>query len=80
MMKYQFAALIIAYAGSFAYIYHRYNDHLPLNKYLSNHVLLFAPLNFSFTYFTVGEQKAVFATIAVPGLDKIRTRIQLPSA
>jgi beta-hydroxylase len=71
-MKYQFAALIIAYAGSFAYIYHRYNDHLPLNKDLSNHVLLFAPLNFLFTYFTVGEQKAVFATIAVPGLDKIR--------
>jgi hypothetical protein len=37
-MKYQFAVLIIAYAGSFAYIYRRYNDHLPLKKYLSNHV------------------------------------------
>ena len=71
-MKYQFAVLLIAYAGSFAYIYRRYNDHLPLKKYLSNHVLLCAPLNFLFTFFTVGEQKAVFATNTVPGLDKIR--------
>jgi beta-hydroxylase len=76
-MKYQFAALIIAYAGSFAYIYHRYNDHLPLKKYLTNHVLLFSPLNLLFTYFTVGEQKAIFATTAVPGLDKIRDNYPL---
>jgi beta-hydroxylase len=71
-MKYQFALLIVAYAGCFAYIYHRYHDHLPLKKYLTNHVLLFAPLNFMFTYFTVGQQKAVFAANMVPGLDKIR--------
>jgi beta-hydroxylase len=71
-MKYQFAVLVAVYAGSFAYILDRYKDHLPLKKYLSNHVLLFAPLNFLFTYFTVGEQKAVFATNTVPGLDKIK--------
>jgi beta-hydroxylase len=76
-MKYQFAVLIIAYAGSFAYIYSRHNDHLPLKKYLSNHVLLCAPLNFLFTFFTVGEQKAVFATNTVPGLDKIRANYPL---
>jgi beta-hydroxylase len=77
IMKYQFAILAIAYAGSFAYIYHRYNDHLPLKKYLSNHVLLFAPVNFLFTYFAVGERKAVFATATVPGLDKIRANYPL---
>ena len=76
-MKYQFAILIIAYAGSFAYVYHRYKDHLPLKKYLSNHVLLLAPLNFLFTFFTVGTQKAVFAANTVPGLDKIKASYPL---
>jgi beta-hydroxylase len=71
-MKYQFAVLVVVYAGSFAYILHRYKDHLPLKKYLSNHVLLLAPLNFLFTFFTVGRQKPVFAANTVPGLDKIK--------
>ncbi|HEY2530871.1 MAG TPA: aspartyl/asparaginyl beta-hydroxylase domain-containing protein [Xanthobacteraceae bacterium] len=71
-MKYQFAVLVAVYAGSFAYIFRRYKDHLPLKRYFSNHVLLFAPVNFLCTYFTVGKQKAVFATDTVPGLDKIK--------
>jgi beta-hydroxylase len=71
-MKYQFAVLVILYAGSFAYIVHRYKDHLPLKKYVSNHVLLLAPLNFLFTFFTVGSQKPVYAANTVPGLDKLR--------
>jgi beta-hydroxylase len=71
-MKYQFAILAVLYAGTFCYIYMRYKDHLPLGKYLSNHVLLLAPLNFIFTYFTFGQQKAVFDARTVPGLDKIR--------
>jgi beta-hydroxylase len=76
-MKYQFAVLLAVYAGTFAYIIHRYKDHLPLKKYLSNHVLLFAPLNFLFTYFTVGPQKAVFAASTVPGLDKLKENYPL---
>jgi beta-hydroxylase len=71
-MKYQFAVLVGIYAVSFTYIFHRYRDHLPLKRYLSNHVLLLAPLNFLCTYFTVGEQKAVFTTNTVPGLDTIK--------
>ena len=71
-MKYQFAVLAILYAGTFCYIYMRYHDHLALSKYLSNHVLLLAPLNFIFTFFTVGQQKAVFDARTVPGLDKIK--------
>ncbi len=72
MINYPFAIIILIYAGSFAYLYLRCRDRLPLHKYLSNHVLLLAPLNFLFTFFTVGRQGAVFATNTVPGLDKIR--------
>ena len=72
MVSYPFAAIIVIYAGSFACLYLRCRDHLPLKKYLSNHVLLFAPLNFLFTYFTVGKRAAVFDPRIVPGLDKIR--------
>jgi beta-hydroxylase len=72
VVSYPFAAIIPFYAGSFAYLYLRCNAHLPLKKYLSNHVLLFAPLNFLFTYFTVGKQSAVFDPKIVPGLDTIR--------
>ncbi|HMK79572.1 MAG TPA: aspartyl/asparaginyl beta-hydroxylase domain-containing protein [Xanthobacteraceae bacterium] len=71
-VKYQFAVLLAAYVGSFAYLYVRCHDHLPLHKYLSNHVLLFAPLNFVFTFFTTGRQASVFAPSTVPGLDKLR--------
>jgi beta-hydroxylase len=72
MVSYPFAAIISVYAGSFAFLYLRCNDHLPLKKYLSNHVLLFAPLNFLFTYFMVGKRSAVFDPKIVPGLDEIR--------
>jgi beta-hydroxylase len=72
MISYPFAALGLAYAGSFAYLYRRCNDHLPFKKYLSNHVLLLAPLNFLFTYFTTGRQSAVFEPRIVPGLDKLK--------
>src|SRR5262249_36468196 len=71
-MKYQFLAIAGGYAGSFGYLYMQRKDHLPLHKYLSNHVLLFAPLNFIFTFFTVGRQSAVFATRTVPGLDRLK--------
>jgi beta-hydroxylase len=72
VISYPFAAVAIAYAGSFAYLYRRCNDRLPFHKYLSNHVLLLAPLNFLFTYFTVGRQAAVFEPRSVPGLDKLK--------
>src|SRR5688572_17973046 len=72
MISYPFAALAVIYAGSFAYLYHRCNDRLPFHKYLSNHVLLLAPLNFVFTYFTAGRQSAVFEPRTVPGLDKLK--------
>jgi beta-hydroxylase len=72
MVSYPFAAIIAVYTGSFAYLYLRCNDHLPLKKYLSNHVLLFAPLNFLFTYFAARRPSAVFDSKIVPGLEKIR--------
>jgi beta-hydroxylase len=72
MINYPFAIVVIIYIGSFAYLYLRCKDRLPFHKYLSNHVLLFAPLNFLFTFFTIGRQGAVFAANTVPGLDKIR--------
>jgi beta-hydroxylase len=71
-MNYQFAVLFAVYAGTFAYILRRYNDRLPLKKYLSNHVLMYAPVNFLFTFFTSGPQKAVYAANSVPGLDTVR--------
>jgi beta-hydroxylase len=71
-VNYPFAALVAVYAGSFAYLYQRCQDHLPLKKYLSNHVLLFAPLNFLFTFFTHGRQAAVFEPKIVPGLEKLK--------
>lgn len=72
MISYPFAAIVIVYAGSFSYLYLRCKDRLPFHKYLSNHVLLLAPLNFLFTYFTVGRPAAVFEPASVPGLDKIK--------
>ena len=72
MIKIQFAVLLAAYAGSFGYLYLRCNDHLSFAKYLSNHVLLLAPLNFLFTFFTSGRQAATFETKTVPGLDRLR--------
>ena len=72
MISYPFAVLVIVYAGSFACLYWRCRDHLPFQKYLSNHVLLFAPLNFLFTFFVKGRQAATFSPSTVPGLDKIR--------
>ena len=72
MINYPFAIIAVIYVGSFTYLYLRCRDHLPFHKYLSNHVLLLAPLNFLFTYFTAGRQGAVFETKSVPGLDKIK--------
>jgi beta-hydroxylase len=72
MISYKFAAWVLIYSGSFAYLYLRCRDHLPFHKYLSNHVLLLAPLNFLFTYFTVGRQTAEFETKSVPGLDRVK--------
>ena len=76
-MKYEFALLILIYAGSFIYLFRRYSDHLPLQKYLSNHALLFAPLNFMFTFFAAGPRGAVLDPRSVPGLTKIRDNYQL---
>jgi beta-hydroxylase len=72
MVNYPFAALIVVYLTSFTYLYLRCSDHLPLQKYLSNHVLLLAPLNFLFTFFITGPKVAVFPTSSVPGLDKVK--------
>jgi beta-hydroxylase len=72
MINYEFTVLVVIYVGSFAYLYLRCSDHLPFHKYLSNHALLFAPLNFLFTYFTIGPRTAVFDTKSVPGLDMIK--------
>jgi beta-hydroxylase len=72
MVKYPFIALLVLYAGTFACIYARCRDHLPLKKYLSNHVLLLAPLNFLFTFFTAGRIAPVLAPSTVPGLDCLR--------
>jgi beta-hydroxylase len=62
----------VVYIGSFSYLYLRCRDHLPIHKYLSNHVLLFAPLNFLFTFFQKGQPKAVLDTNTVPGLDQLK--------
>jgi beta-hydroxylase len=75
MTSYHFAVvavIVVIYAGSFGYVYLRCYDRLPFHKYLSNHVLFLAPLNFLFTYFTRGRPTAVFETTSVPGLAKIR--------
>ena len=50
MINYPFAAIAAVYVGSFAYLYQRCNDRLPLHKYFSNHVLLLAPLMLWFTH------------------------------
>jgi beta-hydroxylase len=71
-MKVEFAAVLAVYAATFAYTYFRYADRLAFHKYLSNHVLLFAPLNFLFTFFTRGKQAATFPASSVPGLDRLR--------
>src|SRR5262245_66685483 len=71
MINYPFAILVIVYVGSFSYLYLRCRDRLPFHKYLSNHVLLYSPLNFLFIYFTIGRPGAVFERKSVPGLDKI---------
>lgn len=60
MINHTFAALGLVYVGTFAYIYSRYRDRLPLHKYLSNHVFFLAPLNFLFAFFSRGQPAAVF--------------------
>ena len=77
MINYPFAAIAAIYVGSFTYLYHRCSDRLPLHKYFSNHVLLLAPLNFLFTYFTKGRQGAVFEPRSVPGLEKIKENYEV---
>jgi beta-hydroxylase len=77
VINYPFAALVGVYASSFAYLYLRCKDRLPFQKYLSNHVLFLAPLNFLFTFFTAGRPAAVFEPTSVPGLDKLRDNYQL---
>ena len=77
MINYPFAAIAAVYVGSFTYLYQRCSDRLPLHKYFSNHVLLLAPLNFLFTYFTKGRQGAVFEPSSVPVLDKIKENYEV---
>lgn len=64
--------IAVVYVGAFSCLYLRCRDHLPLHKYLSNHVLLLAPLNFLLTFGQKGWPKAVFETNTVPGLDKLK--------
>jgi beta-hydroxylase len=77
VINYPFAVVTAVYAGSFGYLYHRCQDHLPFHKYLSNHALWLAPLNFLFTFFTVGPQTPVFDTKCAPGLDKLKENYPL---
>jgi beta-hydroxylase len=77
MISSPFAVLVIVYVGSFAFLYSRFRDRLPFHKYLSNHTLWFAPLNFLFTYPTVGRSAAVLETKSISGLDKIRDNYPL---
>ena len=72
VVNYAFAAVGAAYVASFSYLYLRCSDRLPFKKYLSNHVLFLAPLNFLFTFFIRGRKAAVFDPAAVPGLDRIK--------
>jgi beta-hydroxylase len=63
----------LVYLVSFAYFYWRCSDHLSIAKYLSNHALLFSPINFVFTFFSRGAgRKPTFAPAIVPGLDLIK--------
>jgi beta-hydroxylase len=77
VVNYAFGALGVAYAASFAYLYLRCKDRLPLQKYLSNHVLLFAPLNFLFTFFIRGRKSSVYDARSVPGLEKIKENYEV---
>jgi beta-hydroxylase len=77
VVNYAFGALGVVYAGSFAYLYLRCRDRLALNKYLSNHVLLFAPLNFLFTFFIRGQKSSVYDARSVPGLEKIKENYEV---
>jgi beta-hydroxylase len=72
VVDYAFAALGAVYASSFGYLYWRCNDRLPFRKYLSNHVLMLAPLNFLFTFFIRGRKSSVFDPRSVPGLERIK--------
>jgi beta-hydroxylase len=72
-----FVVLGAVYVGSFSYLYLRLNDRLAFHKYLSNHVLLLAPLNFLLTFFIRGQKKAIFEAKSVPGLDKIKENYPL---
>ena len=76
-INYPFAIGIVVYTGSFLYLYLRCRAHLPFKKYLSNHALLLAPLNFIFVFFTKGRQAATFDPRLVPGLDKIKANYPL---
>jgi beta-hydroxylase len=77
VVNYAFAALGAAYAGSFAYLYFRCRDRLPFHKYLSNHVLFLAPVNFLFTFFIRGRKAPVFEARSVPGLEKLKENYEV---
>ena len=77
VVNYAFGALGAIYAGSFAYLYLRCKDRLAFGKYFSNHVLLFAPLNFLFTFFIRGQKSSVYDARSVPGLEKIKENYEV---
>jgi beta-hydroxylase len=77
VVNYAFGALGVVYAGSFAYLYLRCKDRLAFYKYLSNHVLLLAPLNFLFTFFIRGQKSSVYDARSVPGLEKIKENYEV---
>src|SRR5258708_1852551 len=77
VVYYAFGAMGVAYAGSFAYLYLRCRDHLAFDKYLSNHVLLLAPVNFLFTFFIRGRKSSVFDVRSVAGLEKIKKNYEV---
>jgi beta-hydroxylase len=77
VVNYAFGALGVVYAGSFAYLYLRCKDRLAFGKYLSNYVLLFAPLNFLFTFFIRGQKSSVYDARSVPGLEQIKENYEV---
>ena len=77
VLNYVFGAVGVAYAGSFTYLYLRCKDRLAFHKYLSNHVLMLAPLNFLFTFFIRGRKSSVFDARSVPGLEKIKQNYEI---
>ena len=72
-----FGALGVVYAGSFAYLYLRCRDRLAFNKYLSNHVLMFAPPEFPVHVLHQGAEVIGVRRESFPGLERIKENYEV---